>query len=72
MLLLAKQELNIDMSRSYMVGDKPSDLKAAINAGVGHKIMVRTGKPVTDAGVELADAIYNNLHDFAVAAPTVA
>jgi len=72
MLLLAKQELNIDMSRSYMVGDKPSDLKAAINAGVGHKIMVRTGKPVTDAGVELADAIYDNLHDFAVAAPTVA
>ncbi len=72
MLLLAKQELNIDMSRSYMVGDKPSDLKAAINAGVGYKIMVRTGKPVTDAGVELADAIYDNLHDFAVAAPTAA
>ncbi len=52
-----------------MVGDKPSDLKAAINAKVGHKIMVRTGKPITDAGIELADAIYDNLHDFAVAAP---
>jgi D-glycero-D-manno-heptose 1,7-bisphosphate phosphatase len=69
MLLLAQQELGIDMSRSYMVGDKPSDLKAAINAKVGHKIMVRTGKPITDAGIELADAIYDNLHDFAVAAP---
>ena len=66
---LAQQELGIDMSRSYMVGDKPSDLKAAINAQVGHKIMVRTGKPITDAGIELADAIYDNLHDFAVAAP---
>ncbi|MFQ2150303.1 D-glycero-beta-D-manno-heptose 1,7-bisphosphate 7-phosphatase [Aeromonas jandaei] len=69
MLLLARQELNIDMSRSYMVGDKPSDLKAAINAGVGHKIMVRTGKPVTEAGSALADAIYDNLHDFAIAVP---
>ena len=70
MLLLAQQELGIDMNRSYMVGDKPSDLKAAINAKVGHKIMVRTGKPVTDAGIELADAIYDNLHAFAVAVPT--
>ncbi len=71
MLLLAQQELGIDMSRSYMVGDKPSDLKAAINAGVGHKIMVRTGKPVTETGSGLADALYDNLHDFAVAVPAV-
>ncbi|MDF2412377.1 D-glycero-beta-D-manno-heptose 1,7-bisphosphate 7-phosphatase [Aeromonas sp. 1HA1] len=69
MLLLAQQELGIDMSRSYMVGDKPSDLKAAASAKVGHKVMVRTGKPVTDAGIALADAIYDNLHDFAVSVP---
>ena len=69
MLLLAQQELGIDMARSYMVGDKPSDLKAAINAGVGHKVMVRTGKVVTDEGTALADTIYDNLHDFAVSAP---
>ncbi len=54
-----------------MVGDKPSDLKAAVNAGVGHKIMVRTGKPVTETGSALADALYDNLHDFAVAVPAV-
>ncbi len=71
MLLLAQQELGIDMSRSYMVGDKPSDLKAAVNAGVSHKIMVRTGKPVTETGSALADALYDNLHDFAVAVPAV-
>ena len=71
MLLLAQQELGIDMSCSYMVGDKPSDLKAAVNAGVGHKIMVRTGKPVTETGSALADALYDNLHDFAVAVPAV-
>ncbi|MGK4476446.1 D-glycero-beta-D-manno-heptose 1,7-bisphosphate 7-phosphatase [Aeromonas molluscorum] len=69
MLLLAQQELGIDMSRSYMVGDKPSDLNAAANAKVGQKIMVRTGKPVTDTDVALADAIYDNLFDFAVSVP---
>ncbi|MNG30821.1 D-glycero-beta-D-manno-heptose-1,7-bisphosphate 7-phosphatase [compost metagenome] len=69
MLLLAQQELGIDMARSYMVGDKPSDLKAAINAGVGHKVMVRTGKAVTDEGTALADVVYDNLHDFAVSVP---
>ena len=69
MLLLAQQELGIDMARSYMVGDKPSDLKAAINAEVGHKVMVRTGKAVTDEGTALADTIYDNLHDFAVSVP---
>ncbi|MOA15427.1 D-glycero-beta-D-manno-heptose-1,7-bisphosphate 7-phosphatase [compost metagenome] len=69
MLLLAQQELGIDMARSYMVGDKPSDLKAAANAKVGHKVMVRTGKPLTDEGTALADAIYDNLHDFAVSVP---
>ncbi|MNC75093.1 D-glycero-beta-D-manno-heptose-1,7-bisphosphate 7-phosphatase [compost metagenome] len=52
-----------------MVGDKPSDLKAAINAGVGHKVMVRSGKAVTDEGIALADTIYDNLHDFAVSVP---
>ncbi|PJC91368.1 D-glycero-beta-D-manno-heptose-1,7-bisphosphate 7-phosphatase [Aeromonas lusitana] len=71
MLLLAQQELGIDMARSYMVGDKPSDLKAALNARVGHKVMVRTGKPVTDAGIALADTIYDDLHDFAIAVPAV-
>jgi len=69
MILDAAKALDIDLTASYMVGDKPSDLKAAINAKVGHKVMVRTGKPITDAGIELADAIYDNLHDFAVAAP---
>ncbi|MGY3945698.1 D-glycero-beta-D-manno-heptose 1,7-bisphosphate 7-phosphatase [Aeromonas tecta] len=69
MLLLAQQELGIDMSRSYMVGDKPSDLSAAMNAKVGHKVMVRTGKPITDTGIALADAVYDNLHDFAVSVP---
>lgn len=61
MFLLAKEELNIDMAASYMVGDKPEDMQAAINAGVGHKVLVRTGKPVTSEGESLADVILDSL-----------
>ena len=32
MILDAVKHLDIDLTRSYMVGDKPSDMKAAINA----------------------------------------
>ena len=61
MLLQAQQELNIDMAASYMVGDKPEDMQAAIAAGVGTKVLVRTGKPVTEQGEKLADWVLNSL-----------
>lgn len=60
MLLQAQQELNIDMAASYMVGDKPEDMQAAIAAGVGTKVLVRTGKPVTEQGEQLADWVLNS------------
>lgn len=42
MLQRAIQELNIDISASYMIGDKVSDVKAGMKAGV-KSIMVTTG-----------------------------
>ncbi len=33
MLLLAAKELEIDLSRSWMIGDSPADVQAGINAG---------------------------------------
>ncbi|HBM16366.1 MAG TPA: D-glycero-beta-D-manno-heptose-1,7-bisphosphate 7-phosphatase [Lentisphaeria bacterium] len=42
MILRAARDLNIDLSSSFMVGDKMSDIKASINAGcLG--ILVKTG-----------------------------
>lgn len=35
MLLLAEQELKIDMKRSLIIGDKPSDMEAGRAAGIG-------------------------------------
>ena len=71
MILDAVKHLDIDLTRSYMVGDKPSDMKAAINAGVAHKILVETGKSITEEGRALADAIYPSLVEFADGVPAV-
>ena len=49
------------MSASYMVGDKLEDMQAAAAAGVGTKILVRTGKPVTPEAENAADWVINSL-----------
>ncbi|WP_338561347.1 D-glycero-beta-D-manno-heptose 1,7-bisphosphate 7-phosphatase [Erwinia sp. E_sp_B04_7] len=63
MLLSAQQELNIDMAASYMVGDKIDDMLAGKAAGVGIKVLVRSGKPVTEEGENAADWVINSLAD---------
>lgn len=63
MLLTAKKDLNIDMAASYIVGDKIEDLQAGIAAGVGKKVLVKTGKPITDEGVTLADWVLDSVAD---------
>ena len=42
MLLLAAQELGLDLSRSTLVGDHESDVLAGVRAGVGRIILVST------------------------------
>ena len=49
MLLRAAKEHGLDLSRSWMIGDMPSDTLAGRNAGCGGCILVRSGK---DHGVE--------------------
>lgn len=43
MLLRAARDLNLDLSRSWMVGDRVSDVLAGINAGCRVCIRVRSG-----------------------------
>jgi D,D-heptose 1,7-bisphosphate phosphatase len=52
MLLQAAETLHLDLARSYMVGDQPSDLQAGVNAGCRQSILVRTGG---GANVALSD-----------------
>lgn len=43
MLLDAAQQMNLDLSRSWLVGDKIIDLEAGIHAGLSGVVLARTG-----------------------------
>ena len=42
MILTAAKELNIDLSRSVLIGDKNSDIEAGIRAGIAKNLLVRS------------------------------
>lgn len=63
MLLSACEEFDIDMDNSVMIGDKTDDMTAAMTANVGTKILVRTGKPVTEQGEALASVVLDSVAD---------
>ena len=42
----AVEELKIDLTRSAMVGDKNSDMEAALASGIPHRYQVTSGEPV--------------------------
>ncbi|MUK63797.1 D-glycero-beta-D-manno-heptose 1,7-bisphosphate 7-phosphatase [Aliivibrio fischeri] len=63
MLVSAQRFLDIDMENSIMIGDKKEDMMAAQAAGVGTRILVRTGKPVTEEGETLATAVLDSVAD---------
>lgn len=50
MLLAAAEDLEIDLSRSWIVGDKGADVAAGLAAGC-RPIMVRTGYGASEAGL---------------------
>ncbi len=45
MLLQAAKDWNIDLSRSYMIGDSDRDLKVGQNAGCKDSIVIKTNEP---------------------------
>ena len=63
MFISARDFLKIDMAGSVMIGDKTDDMKAAAAAEVGTKILVRTGKAITEEGEQLADAVLDSVAD---------
>ena len=63
MFISARDFLKIDMANSVMIGDKTEDMIAAEAAEVGMKILVRTGKPVTEKGELLATAVLDSVAD---------
>jgi len=69
MIEQAVKDFDIDLSESIIVGDKEIDVQTGKNAGIGNKgtgkcILVRSGY-ILDERTTVADAIYNNLGEFA-------
>jgi len=61
MIKQAAAEHYINLKKSILIGDKISDIKAGISAGIGSNYLVRTGHVVTDEASELADGTYEDL-----------
>ncbi|RMF47692.1 MAG: D-glycero-beta-D-manno-heptose 1,7-bisphosphate 7-phosphatase [Anaerolineae bacterium] len=66
MLLQAAKELSLDLTHSWMVGDALTDIQAGQAAGVGHTVLVRTGRgraqlPLVQAAVSPPTLIVDNL-----------
>lgn len=61
MLLRAIRTLDIDPQRSFLVGDRLSDLEAGRAAGVGRCFLVRTGYALPAEAMERADGVYPDL-----------
>ncbi|MBQ6065659.1 MAG: HAD-IIIA family hydrolase [Clostridia bacterium] len=55
--------ITIDLARSILVGDTEKDIETGINAGIGRKILVRSGHPIPDEAKSRADAIFDSLAD---------
>ena len=44
----AKEKHDIDMKKSWMIGDKEADIEAANNAGISQTILVRSGHTINE------------------------
>jgi histidinol phosphatase-like enzyme len=62
MIFRAARELNLSLSDSILVGDKPSDIQAAGVAGVGKAYIVRSDNIVYGPELAGADAAYFDLY----------
>jgi len=66
----ATKEFDIDLKNSWLIGDKESDIEAAINAGITNTIIVRSGHQIDEKKTK-AKFVANNLFEavFDIIAP---
>jgi D-glycero-D-manno-heptose 1,7-bisphosphate phosphatase len=69
MLTRAAAALNIELATSILVGDRAADIQAGRSAGVGRCWLVRSGAALSQADIELADAVFDDLAHCARALP---
>lgn len=69
MILEGASYRNVDLTKSYMVGDKAVDMQAGIAAGIKNNYLVRTGHELTEDGIKLATGVFDDLLAFAQQLP---
>ncbi|MFT5423845.1 MAG: D-glycero-D-manno-heptose 1,7-bisphosphate phosphatase [Phycisphaerales bacterium] len=69
MITAAAEELGLDLARSWMVGDKPRDLHAAMAAGVDEARCLRVGPGAAHKGLAEATRVILENHEMGAAAP---
>ena len=47
---MAKNKYQVSMKNSWLIGDKETDIQAAISAGINNTIMVRSGHEIDEFG----------------------
>lgn len=65
LLLRAANELCLDLSASYLIGDKLSDIQAGRRAGVKKTFLVRTGHPLSAEAISYADYVAHDAYEAA-------
>lgn len=61
MLLKAKEDFDLDLAASALIGDKLSDIQAGKRAGVGRTVIVESGHPVEQGARQEADFVAEDL-----------
>ena len=57
--------INIDLKNSVMIGDTERDIETGIHAGIGTKVLVRSGHAIPDEARSRADVICDTLAELA-------
>ncbi|MFQ6370621.1 D-glycero-beta-D-manno-heptose 1,7-bisphosphate 7-phosphatase [Shewanella sp. YIC-542] len=63
MIISAQRFLKLELSQSVLVGDKADDMRAAKAAGIPVRILVRSGKPVTQEAINEATMVLDSIAD---------
>ncbi len=62
MLFQARDEFNINLSKSILIGDKESDIEAGLAAQLGFNVLVRSGHQISENSTK-ADAIIDSIQN---------
>ena len=60
MIFSASYKHGINLKESWLIGDKETDIQAAINAGISNKVLIKTGHEINEADT-MADFVVNSL-----------